>query len=124
MNRSISLIFVLVLLTASCIVIIQPVKAQFLNIHIKTDGSIVGTEGTDDIERIGDTYLLKNSINGSIFVEKDNITIDGAGYSLQGSGSGTGIGLTLKTDRLGYSGVTIKNLQIKGFSTGIHFSSS
>lgn len=57
-------------------------------------------------------------------MEKDNITIDGAGYSLQGSGSGTGIGLTLKTDRLGYSGVTIKNLQIKGFTTGIHFSSS
>jgi parallel beta-helix repeat protein len=84
----------------------------------------VGTEGTDDIQRIGDTYLLKNSISGSIFVEKDNVTIDGAGYSLQGSGSGTGIGLMLKTDRLGYGGVTIKNLQIKGFSTGIRFSSS
>lgn len=68
MNRSISLMFDLVILTASSIIIIQPVKAQFLNVHIKTDGSIVGTEGTDDIQRIGDnTYLLKNSINGSIF---------------------------------------------------------
>jgi parallel beta-helix repeat protein len=124
MSKNIALILALITLTTSCLVIVQPVKAQFLNIHIKTDGSIVGTEGTDGIQRIGDTYLFKNSINGSIFVEKDNVTIDGAGYSLHGSGSGTGIGLMSKTDRLGYGGVTIKNLQIKGFSTGIRFSSS
>jgi parallel beta-helix repeat protein len=119
-----ALALTLILALFPVMVTVQPVKAQFLNVHIKNDGSIVGTEGTNDIQRIGDTYILKNSINGSIFVEKDNVTIDGAGYSLQGSGSGTGIGLSLITDRLGYSGVTIKNLQIKGFTTGISFSNS
>jgi parallel beta-helix repeat protein len=114
----------LILWLFSVMVTVQPVKAQFLNVHIKNDGSIVGTEGTNDIQRIGDTYILKNSINGSIFVEKDNVTIDGAGYSLQGNGSGIGISLGLKTEGIGYGGITIKNLQIKGFWWGIHLEKS
>jgi parallel beta-helix repeat protein len=118
MNKSLGLILVLLSSLVICSISTQPVRAQtYLNIHINSDGSIRGIEGTQDIQRIGDTYVLKNSINGSIFVEKDNITIDGAGYSIQGSGSGTGIGVRT-------SGVTIKNLQIKEFSSGISFSSS
>ncbi len=57
-------------------------------------------------------------------MEKDNIIIDGAGYMLQGSGTGIGIGTMLKTPTLGYSQITIKNLQISAFRTGIHLSCS
>ena len=117
MSKNIALILALTTLTTSCIVIIQPVKADVL--YIETDGSILET---DDIQRIGDTYIFKKSIKASIFVRKDNITIDGAGYSLQGSGSGKGILLMWKLNNpIGISGVTIKNLQINGFEVGIHF---
>ncbi len=119
MNKNIGLILVILssfyILTLS----IQPIDAQSdRNIHIYSDGSIRGIEGTQDIQIDGNTYLLKNSIKGSIFVEKDNIVLDGAGFSLQGSGSGTGIGITRTT------GVKIMNLQIENFSTGISVSSS
>ena len=119
MSKNIILILALTTLTASCIVVIQPVKADV--IYIETDGSILET---DDIQKIGDTYIFKNNIKGSIFVRKDNITIDGAGYSLQGSGSEKGIFLMFKNGSFGYGGVTIKNLQIDGFGTGIDFVAS
>jgi parallel beta-helix repeat protein len=109
---------VLTLMLISCLIIpsvlyLKPVNAQTgLNIRINSDGSIRGVEGTQDLERIGDTYILKNSIVGSICIQKDNIVFDGAGFSLQGEGSQSGIAIDA-------SGVTVKNLQIKGFSNGI-----
>ena len=91
---------------------------SYLNIHINSDGSISGIEGTPQyIQRTGNTYLLKNSINGSISAEKDDITIDGANYSIQGDGSNTGI-------RIRASNVTVKNLQINQFQTGMGISTS
>jgi parallel beta-helix repeat protein len=51
-------------------------------------------------------------------VEKDNIVIDGAAHTLQGTGSETGIDLS------GRINVTIQNLIIKSFDSAIYLSSS
>jgi len=54
-------------------------------ITITSEGQIVGT---DRIERQGDVYTFTGDIFGIIVVEKDNITIDGAGYTIKGKGNG------------------------------------
>jgi parallel beta-helix repeat protein len=46
-------------------------------------------------------------------IERNNITLDGAGYTLQGSGSGYGIDVTSR------SNVTIRGMNIKSFEWGI-----
>jgi parallel beta-helix repeat protein len=79
-------------------------------ITISASGSV---EGTDQIRRDGDTYVFKSSITGSIVVERENVVVDGAGYTLQGTGSGKGIELA---DR---SNVTIQHVEIEEFDDGI-----
>jgi len=89
---------------------IQQVEASG-TITIKADGSI---EGTTDIMTVDNvTYTFTDNINGEIIVERDDIVVDGAGYTLQGTGSGTGIDLSWR------SNVTIKNMEIKAFEYGI-----
>jgi len=79
-------------------------------IYIRADGSV---EGTDKIQRDGNVYTLTDNIYDSLVVEKDNIVVDGAGHTLQGTGSGKGIDLS---DR---NTVTIQNVEIKEFNDGI-----
>jgi len=95
---------------------VQPVKASG-TIYIRADGSV---EGTDKIQRDGNTYTFVDDINDSIVVERDNIVIDGAGYALQGTGAykSKGIDLTSRTN------VTIRNIQIINFYYGIYLGSS
>ncbi len=88
---------------------IQPVLAGG-TIYIRADGTV---EGTDEIQRDGDVYTFTDNINDSIVVERDNIVVDGAGYTLQGTGTGQGISLH------GRSNVTIQNIEIKAFWDGI-----
>ena len=56
-------------------------------IRIKTDGSIEPINVP--IQRDGNVYRFTADICGTIVVEKDNITIDGAGYTLFGTYNGT-----------------------------------
>ena len=84
------MLFVLILLAGLFIVYPSNVKAQSSNIYINADGEVVGT---NNIQRNGDLYVLKGNISGGIAVQKSNIIIDGAGYTLEGHG-GTGIDLT------------------------------
>ncbi len=59
-------------------------------------------------------YKFKADINSSIIVGRDNIIIDGAGYTLQGLVNGTvGIDLTNRYN------VTVKNVKIQNFEYGI-----
>jgi hypothetical protein len=91
---------------------IGTVKAED-TIYIKSDGSV---EGTDLLQRNNSTYTFLGDVSGSIVVSKDFITIDGAGYSLKGSGdsSQTGIDLTFRKN------VTVTNLVITDYFTGIY----
>ena len=88
------------------------VKAES-TIYIRADGSV---EGIDKILRDGNVYTLISDINGSIVVERGNVVLNGAGYTLQGSG--TGIDLSYR------SNVTIKNVTIRLFYYGIWFNVS
>lgn len=85
-------------------------------IYIRADGSI--DPATAPIERDGDVYTLTGYIYEPIVVERDNIVVDGAGYVVQGGGGGRGIDLSDRTN------VTVKNMEIKTFNTGIFLSSS
>jgi parallel beta-helix repeat protein len=102
----------------------DPPIPEFSSIHIRADGSI---GGTDKIQRDGNvyTFLGNISIDGSgidgVIVEKDNIVIDGANYTLQLTGameSSIGIKLADRTN------VTIKNLRILNFNYGIQLRKS
>jgi len=91
---------------------------EFL-VRIKADGTI---EGTDKIQRNGNIYTFTDNIfvNG-IILERDNIVVDGNGYTLSGSGLyGGENGFNL----VGVNNVTIKNTNIQGFTSGINLTSS
>jgi len=83
-------------------------------IYIRADGSI---EGTDRVQRDGNVYTFSDDIYNEIIVEKDDIVIDGAGFTLQGTGADNSKGIYVEYR----SNITIKNLQIKDFDYGIRF---
>lgn len=105
-------------------IIIQPVESQtFETIYIKADGSV---EGTSKIQRQENVYTLINNIFGTVEVEKDDIVIDGSGYTLQGRGIdeiGDERGIYLKGLGWGHPGcgnVSVKNFRISNFLEGIY----
>ncbi|MHC3129743.1 MAG: right-handed parallel beta-helix repeat-containing protein [Candidatus Bathyarchaeota archaeon] len=81
-------------------------------IRITSYGTV---EGTDSIHRSGNVYTLTGDIYRTIVVLRDGIVLDGAGYTLQGNGYGSGVFLQER------NGVTIKNLKICNFAYGIKF---
>ena len=91
---------------------IQPVKASG-TIYIRADGSIdpptAPISTTDNI-----VYTFADNISDSIVVERDNIVVDGAGYTVQGGGTGAGIDLSYRNN------VSVKNVKVAGFATGIY----
>jgi parallel beta-helix repeat protein len=101
---------------------IKEVKAQGI-IYIRADGDV---EGTDKIQRNGDTYTFTGNISVGIQVQRSNIVVDGVGYTLRGDGEIhgptdiRGMGLEI----VGCKNVTIRNLNIKEFTRGIRFTNS
>ena len=86
-------------------------------IYIRADGSVYPLAAPiSSVDNV--TYTFTGNIYLPIFVERNNIVVDGAGYTVQGRGSGKGIDLT------GRSNVTIKNMKIKEFESGIYLSRS
>jgi len=75
--------------------------------------SAVAVTATSTMEISSDFVFTTDIYETTIIVTADNIVIDGNGHTLQGSGSGSGFFLN------GRSGVTIKNLIIKGWNVGI-----
>jgi parallel beta-helix repeat protein len=107
-----------------CFSIVSSVQTCFAQengaIYIRADGSIdPPTAPISTLDNI--TYTLTgNIINNSIVIENDNVVVDGAGYIVEGTGyfwtvtNKYGILLVQRTD------VTIKNVTINGFITGIY----
>jgi parallel beta-helix repeat protein len=84
--------------------------------YIRSDGSV--DPATPLIQRNENIYTFTNNIPISSFVdglviERDNIVVNGASHTLQGSGKG--IGITLQ----GRNNVTIRNTIITAFTIGI-----
>jgi hypothetical protein len=123
--KRIALALVLIGLLASVLILTSPAKAQEpLNLTIKPDGSI--EPSTNLLERNGTTYTFKGDIFGTIWVQTNNIIIDGAGHTLQGNGINTGqnseIGILLGGPDLSNRecrAVLVKNLRIYNVPRGI-----
>jgi len=94
---------------------IQQAKAG-RTIYIRADGSI--DPPTAPILRIGDLYVVTDNINESIVIQRNNMTLEGAGFTIQGGGDGNGVELQ------GISNVTIKNTMIFKFNFGIYVNCS
>lgn len=114
MKRRIALEIVLTLLLINTLTLafnFQTVEASE-TIYIRADGSVdPPTANITSADNV--IYIFTDNIYDSIVVERDNIVIDGTGYTLEGTGMGTGIDLTERNN------VTIKNMEIEAFDYGI-----
>ncbi len=117
-DKRAALILVLILcFTVVSIPQIGVVKAQESPIYIGEDGSI--EPSTVPIRRNGNVYTFKNDIiNYFLYIQCANIVIDGANYKLQGNGTFFR-GVLVYRDN-----VTIKNMHISQFGSGVHLSSN
>lgn len=97
---------------------IQPTET-IGTIYIMADGSInPSTAPISTSDNV--TYQLTDNINDSIVVKRDNITINGAGWSLQGANVINSIGLDISFR----NNITIANLTITQFTFGIYMNNS
>ncbi len=90
-------------------------------IRIAPDGTV---QGTDMITRDGNVYTLVGDLSGSvdngqffITIEKDSVVFDGSGRTIRGTGTGVAIAAHGRKD------VTVKNIRIVDFGTGIELRS-
>ena len=95
---------------------VEVVRSEALTIVIMADGTIAPSRVP--LLRDGNRYAFTDNIFGEIVVEKSNVTLDGNGYTLQGSGSGSGIKLA------GVNGISIHNTNIQSFTSGLWFEGS
>ena len=88
-----------------------PQPPQLPSVYIGTDGSV--TPATIPIQRVGDIYTFTGNIyNLTLEIQRNNIIIDGAGYTLQGNSSGQGIHIEA-------TNVTVRNLEMRKFSNAV-----
>jgi parallel beta-helix repeat protein len=83
-------------------------------IYIRADGSVDPEPAPiSTVDNV--TYTFTDNIYDEIVVERDNIVVDGTGYTLRGIGiiNSVGIGLTERNN------VTIRNMEITEFYYGI-----
>jgi parallel beta-helix repeat protein len=80
------------------------------NVTIYSDGSY--TSGAP-LSVSGSIYTLTDDISGMVRVQMSGITLDGAGYTVEGSGGGPGILM------IGLTGVTLKGLNVRNFGIGM-----
>lgn len=116
MDRASVLAFSLILVFM--VLLVLTVQVQIVEgsgtVYIKSNGTI--DPSTAPIFTVDNTtYIFTSNICGSMVVERSNITVDGAGYSLEGTAEGIGMYLSYRND------VIIKNLILKDFQIGMSF---
>ncbi len=102
----------------------QLVKSQLLSrdIDITPEGTILDANPVTPIQQNGNVYTFTGDVYGRLDIQRSNIVVDGAGYSLIKDdldfaiNVGTGVDFP---ELVGVEGVTIMNLQIVGFNYGI-----
>lgn len=100
-------------MSESHLVFIQP---RTSTIFLTEGGWSDPTVGTwDSVTR---TAVLTTDINETIQIDADNVTLDGSGHIITGSNTGSGVYIYFTG-----TGVTIRNLEIQGFSYGINLQS-
>ncbi len=114
-------------------------KSVLQTILIRPDGSVY--PDTAQIQISGNTYTFTDDINARIVVDRSDVVIDGAGYTLrgpyngtkedlwiigngpdQGSGNATVVSWTVGIDMAqpSISRLVVRNLNIKNFSIGMY----
>jgi parallel beta-helix repeat protein len=120
MNRVVfvSLTILFLLSMSSITGLLQVAKAESGTITINADGSITpfiaAIYTADDM-----TYTLTGNITTAtegILIERSNIVLNGAGYTVIGDGFGSGNGIALG----GMGNVTVGNMTITYFTVGIY----
>jgi hypothetical protein len=136
-RRTVSAVIIAILLTGILMAAfnVQPAKSDYAftqTIYIRADGSwSPSTAPISSIDNV--TYKLTDNIVGNvtwssserasgITIQRDNIIMDGAGYTLQSTNPAQigGIGIYLP----GRNNVTIKNMKIMSFAAGIWINAS
>jgi len=113
--------FVAVLLSSALVGVqfVRLAEANFMPMQIPQPAFIIRSDGSVDpstapIQRDGNVYTFTDDIVGyTIAFERDNVVIDGGGYSLIGNGNSTGI-FILNRNR-----ITVRNMKISNFFYGI-----
>jgi parallel beta-helix repeat protein len=120
MKKAVSGIVLMLLLTnmLTLAVNILPVKAAGGTIYIRADGSVDPPDAP--ILNAGNLYytFTADIYDCDVVVEKDNIVVDGAGYTIKGTGVGAVINITNRNS------VAIKNVKIQYGMFGIYLRSS
>ena len=106
---------VLTLILAGALIIVFRRAPANGKIYIRCDGTVDPL--TAELLRNGDVYTFTANIHEPIAVQRNNIVIDGNGYSIEGNGTQ---GVYLHETK----NVTIKNTRITGFQRGINLHSS
>ncbi len=140
MGKMLVLAAVFLVLALSPTVLVKPASAQesFSTVFILADGSV--SPSTSLITQNGYTYTLTDDLYARIIIQKSNIVLDGAGYTLRGPYNGTAtnnwiVGNGPNQDPNGtftdyiigvdfggknIEGITVENLNIKNFSIGMY----
>ncbi|MCW4047735.1 MAG: right-handed parallel beta-helix repeat-containing protein [Candidatus Bathyarchaeota archaeon] len=126
-KTAVTMTILLVILAVSCFAVsirssVQAAPGPWTGeIRIAPDGAV---QGTDMITRSGNLYTLVGELSGSvdngqifITIEKDGVVFDGSGRTIQGTGTGVAIAAHGRKD------ITIKNIRIINFGTGIELRS-
>ncbi len=125
---------VLTLIPAVCVKPANP-QVSLATVIILPDGSV--SPSTAPIMQNGNTYTLTGDLNAAIKIQKSNIVLDGAGYTLSGifNGNSTDIwvvGTGPDPNKLDYytigvdlggsdvDGITVKNIKVENFSIGMY----
>ncbi|MCW4010940.1 MAG: right-handed parallel beta-helix repeat-containing protein [Candidatus Bathyarchaeota archaeon] len=86
MRKTLSAAFVILLFTSTFMAAaVNSADAEGTLIHIMPDGTV--KPATAPIQRSGDSYVFTGNIQGSIIIERDNVVLEGAGFTLQGTGA-------------------------------------
>ena len=106
--------------TLVCLAGANPLPAPpILQVYIRSDGAV--EPSTVPIYRAGNIYTFTSDLaNATVEVQRDNVVIDGAGFTLKGNGLHWDTGITL-TNR---SNVVIKNLNIRNYVYSVSLTAS
>ncbi|MCJ7770712.1 right-handed parallel beta-helix repeat-containing protein [Candidatus Bathyarchaeota archaeon] len=114
----------LLIVTVLGLVLLQSLLVPTVNavspIYIRPDGSV--EPSSSPLQKNGDVYTLTASINSDtdgITIQRANVVLNGAGYTLQGTGASNSYGIGLIMNNC-----TVKDLKIKGYAYGFWIQSS
>jgi len=94
-----------------------PAPPPTVHVYIRADGTI--DPATTPIEIFGDVYVFAdNLLNHTLEVQRDNIVVDGAGFTLKGVDVNAGVTLS------GRRNVTVKNLNIRNYLVSVRLQQS